>query len=363
MSGGVDSSVSAALLLERGFSVEGLFMRNWEDDDEDGRCQATQDLIDAGAVCRRLGIPLHTANFSAEYRERVFRHFLNECRAGRSPNPDVLCNREIKFGHFLRWAKTLGAERIATGHYARIDPVDGAMLKGLDPNKDQSYFLHTVPRAALERVIFPLGALSKPEVRALAVKFGFANHAKKDSVGICFIGERQFPEFLSRYITLRPGPIVDLSGQVIGRHRGAAGYTWGQRRGLGIGGGHGGGGQAWYVAGKHMRCNELLAVPGQDHPALYRSALWAAQIHWHEAPPSRCRAKIRHRQADQACAIEELAADGSRCRVRFEQPQWAVSPGQSVVFYDASRCLGGGVIESSECPPIDCETRPSHWQD
>ena len=362
MSGGVDSSVSAALLVEQGYRVEGLFMRNWEEDDEQAACTAAQDLIDAAAVCERLGIPLHTANFSAEYRESVFRRFLDELGAGRTPNPDVLCNREIKFGHFLRHADSLGADWIATGHYARVDRRDGSLLKGADPDKDQAYFLHSVADSALARTLFPLGAMSKSATRALAAERGLANHAKKDSVGICFIGQRPFAAFVSRYLPPRPGRIVDLSGRAIGEHRSVAYYTWGQRRGLGIGGGHGDG-QAWYVAGKHVGLNELLAVPGHDHPALHHRALRAEQLRWRQDPSTAHAAKIRHRQADQACAIEQLSADGTRCLVRFERPQWAVSPGQAVVFYDGERCVGGGVIESAQWPMNDCKTRPSHWPD
>ena len=361
MSGGVDSSVSAALLLDRGLRVEGLFMRSWQDDGDDPACTAAEDLIDAAAVCERLDIPLHTADFRAEYRESVFRRFLDELGAGRTPNPDVLCNRKIKFGCFLRRAEALGADRIATGHYARVDP-DGGLLKGADPDKDQSYFLHAVPASALARAVFPLGAMRKSAVRALAAARGFANHDKPDSVGICFVGRRPFAAFLARHLPERPGRIVDLAGRTIGRHRGVAYYTWGQRRGLGIGGGAGDG-KPWYVAGKHPGLNELLAVPGRDHPALRHRALRAERVRWRRAAPARLAAKIRHRQADQACAIERLSGDGARCLVRFERPQWAISPGQAVVFYDGERCVGGGVIESPQCPMSDCETKPSHWRD
>lgn len=350
LSGGVDSSVAALRLLEAGYRVEALFMKNWEEDDREGRCAAAQDLADARAVAGRLGIALRTVNFAAEYWERVFERFLAELRAGRTPNPDVLCNREIKFRAFLDHALALGAGHIATGHYARLaDGPDGpVLLQGIDPDKDQSYFLHAVPPQALRRSLFPLGGLRKARVRAIAREAGLPNHARPDSTGICFIGERRFDAFLARFLPAVPGDIETPEGEVVGRHRGLVHYTAGQRRGLGIGGRRGRDGAAWYVAGKDLARNVLIAVEGRDHPVLYHDGLEAGELRWCPTPPAlplRCSARIRHRQRPQPCRVEPAGA--GRCRVWFETPQRAVAPGQSVVLYDGERCLGGGVIETA----------------
>lgn len=349
LSGGVDSAVAALLLRDQGLRVQGLFMKNWDEDDADGECNAAVDLRDAQAVSTQLGIPLHAVNFSSEYWDRVFAHFLDEYRAGRTPNPDVLCNREIKFRAFLDHALGLGAARIATGHYARARYHAGAwrLYKGLDPDKDQSYFLHLLDQTQLSRAVFPLGELRKQTVRKLAARAGFANHAKKDSTGVCFIGERNFRKFLSRFLPAKPGPIQTLDGRVIGEHQGVMYHTLGQRHGLGIGGQREGRDAPWYVVDKDCRHNTLTVVQGADHPQLYSAGLIAAQVHWIAgAPPARlrCQAKIRYRQADQTCTLDRLAED--RYQVLFENPQRAVAPGQSVVFYAGDECLGGGVIES-----------------
>lgn len=351
MSGGVDSSVTALILQQQGYPVEGLFMKNWDEDDNTEYCTARADLADAQKVCDRLGIHLHTANFAAEYWDNVFEHFLAEYRAGRTPNPDVLCNREIKFKVFMEYAELLGGELIATGHYVRRFDRGGHtyLLKGLDPNKDQSYFLHAVGEAEFSRSLFPLGELEKPEVRRLAAEYGLATHAKKDSTGICFIGERRFKDFLQHYLPAQPGRIETPEGQVIGEHSGLMYYTLGQRQGLGIGGVAGAEEAPWFVADKDLERNVLVAVQG-DHPLLYSQHLEASQIHWINGEPEskskqlRCRAKTRYRQPDQDCELELL--DG-RLRVHFDQPQRAVTPGQSVVFYDGDCCLGGAVIESA----------------
>ncbi|MEJ2379891.1 MAG: tRNA 2-thiouridine(34) synthase MnmA [Gammaproteobacteria bacterium] len=349
MSGGVDSSVAALQLLDQGFEVAGLFMKNWEEDDTAGHCTAEEDLRDAAAVCRQLGIQLHTVNFSADYWDRVFEYFLAEYRAARTPNPDVMCNKEIKFRAFLDHALTLGADYIATGHYARVIR-DGhgrlRLLKGADPGKDQSYFLYTLNQEQLGRVLFPLGDLCKSEVRKRAAAAGFANHAKKDSTGICFIGERDFRTFLSRYLPAQPGPIRTPDGRHLGTHQGLMYYTLGQRQGLGIGGRRDAGEQPWYVVEKRVDDNVLVVAQGHDHPLLYRSTLEAMDLHWVAgAPPAlplHCSAKTRYRQPDQDCIVT-AAADG-RLHVRFSRPQRAVTPGQSVVFYHEEACLGGGVI-------------------
>ncbi|MCP4698056.1 MAG: tRNA 2-thiouridine(34) synthase MnmA [Gammaproteobacteria bacterium] len=348
VSGGVDSSVAAYLLKEQGCSVHGLFMKNWEEDDKDGHCSAAEDLADARAVCNRLDIPLHTVNFSGEYWEQVFTHFLAEYKAGRTPNPDVLCNREIKFKAFLEYALQLGGTGIATGHYARIHREDGKfqLLKGCDPAKDQSYFLYTLNQTQLAQSRFPLGELHKSEVRKLAEQASLATHAKKDSTGICFIGERRFKTFLARFLPPRPGPVETPEGHCIGRHDGLMYYTLGQRQGLGIGGQKGGSGQPWYVAGKDLPNNRLIAVQGHNHPLLFTNHLNAADVHWITAPPPSlpyaCRAKTRYRQPDQDCRITRLA--DNCCKVHFDRPQRAVTPGQSVVFYQGEQCLGGGII-------------------
>jgi tRNA-specific 2-thiouridylase len=349
ISGGVDSAVAALLLKQQGYRVQGLFMKNWEEDDADGRCSAEEDLRDARQVCETLGIELHTRNFSAEYWDRVFRYFLREYEAGRTPNPDVLCNREIKFKVFLEHAMELGADRIATGHYARSDRSGGRfrLYKGKDPGKDQTYFLYTLGQHPLSRSLFPLGGLHKSEVRKLAQQAGFANSGKKDSTGICFIGERNFRQFLQRYLPAQPGEIQTADGRVIGRHQGLMYYTLGQRKGLGLGGIQGFPEEPWYVIGKNLENNVLLVGQGHDHPMLFHRALEAGQLHWtaEEPPrlPLRCAAKTRYRQAEQPCTVHATASD--RLRVEFDQPQWAMTPGQSVVFYQGDECLGGGIIE------------------
>jgi tRNA-specific 2-thiouridylase len=350
MSGGVDSSVAALLLLQQGFQVEGLFMKNWEEDDGTEYCTAREDLADAQLVADKLGIHLHSANFAAEYWDNVFEHFLAEYRAGRTPNPDILCNREIKFKAFLEYALMLGADLIATGHYTRRGEVDGSgtLLKGLDHNKDQSYFLHAVGHAELEHSLFPVGELEKPAVRRLAEENGLQTHDKKDSTGICFIGERRFTDFLQQYIPAQPGEIHDLDGVFLGQHQGLMYHTMGQRQGLGIGGLAGRGDAPWYVVEKDLDNNVLLVAQGNDHPALFKSTLYASEIHWISgvvpALPLTCMAKTRYRQPDQACMIN---IHSSGFVVSFEQPQRAITPGQSVVFYQEDLCLGGGVIEAA----------------
>ena len=352
MSGGVDSSVSALLLMQQGYQVEGLFMKNWEEDDGTEYCTAKEDLADAQAVCDKLGIKLHTANFAAEYWDNVFEHFLEEYRAGRTPNPDILCNREIKFRAFLDYAKMLGADLIATGHYVRRGDSDGkaVLLKGLDNNKDQSYFLHQVGEVELSQSLFPVGELEKPHVRALAEEHDLVTFNKKDSTGICFIGERRFADFLKQYLPAQPGKIETPDGDVIGEHQGLMYYTIGQRQGLHIGGLANYPEEPWFVADKDLERNVLIAVQGKEHDLLYAGWLTATDIFWisGEAPalPHRCKAKVRYRQPDQNCVIEQ-GADGGYL-VRFDKPQRAVTPGQSVVFYDDDLCLGGGVIETTE---------------
>ncbi|WP_120995326.1 tRNA 2-thiouridine(34) synthase MnmA [Stutzerimonas urumqiensis] len=350
MSGGVDSSVSALLLLEQGYQVEGLFMKNWEEDDGTEYCTAKDDLADAQAVCETLGIKLHTANFSAEYWDNVFEHFLAEYRAGRTPNPDILCNREIKFKAFLDYALMLGADLIATGHYVRRRDRHGRceLLKGLDPNKDQSYFLHAVGGEQLARTLFPVGELEKPEVRAIAEKHGLATARKKDSTGICFIGERRFTDFLKQYLPAQPGAIETTEGVAVGQHSGLMYHTIGQRQGLGIGGLREADPTPWYVVGKDLDRNVLIVAQGNEHPMLFSGTLTASDIYWVNpvdvSTPLRLTAKVRYRQSDQACTLSR-SADGYV--VTFDEPQRAVTPGQSVVFYDAEVCLGGGVIESA----------------
>ena len=352
MSGGVDSSVSALLLKEQGYRVEGLFMKNWEEDDGTEYCTARQDYADAQAVADKLGIPLHGANFAAEYWDNVFEHFLAEYRAGRTPNPDILCNREIKFRAFLDYALMLGADSIATGHYARRgeDQGLGTLLKGLDANKDQSYFLHAVGHRELEQTLFPLGGMEKPAVRELARRHELATAKKKDSTGICFIGERRFTDFLQQYLPARPGEIHSIDGEKLGRHQGLMYHTIGQRQGLGIGGLANHGDAPWYVVDKDLERNILLVAQGNDHPALFKSTLFSREILWiagsEPVLPLACSAKVRYRQADQACTLRrDESADGTVYRVDFDQPQRAVTPGQSVVFYQGERCLGGGIIE------------------
>jgi tRNA-uridine 2-sulfurtransferase len=352
MSGGVDSSVAAWLLLQQGYEVQGLFMSNW-DEDEDGYCTAAEDYQDARQVCEQLQIPLHKVSFAGEYRERVFSYFLEEYRHGRTPNPDVLCNREIKFGVCYDYARRLGAEWVATGHYARVehDPSQSRarLLRGLDPNKDQSYFLHAMPGDALAHTLFPIGDLQKSEVRRLAREQTLPVFDKKDSTGICFIGERPFAQFLETYLPAQPGHIETLEGRRVGQHRGLMYYTLGQRQGLGIGGRNDAGEAPWYVADKDLVRNVLIVVQGHDHAAMQRSEAWASQLAWvagePPAPRFECTAKVRYRQADQPCHVE-LLEDGG-VHVRFRQPQRAVTPGQYVVFYVGDVCLGGGVVDKT----------------
>ena len=345
LSGGVDSSVAALRLLEAGYAVQGLFMSNWAEDEE-GYCQSAEDFQAARGVSELLGIPLHYADFSRQYREQVFQAFLDGYRAGVTPNPDVLCNREIKFGSFLQHALRLGAGLIATGHYARTDG-HGRLLRAADAGKDQTYFLHAVSREALRRTLFPLGALLKREVRAIAKANGLANHDRKDSTGICFIGERPFAEFLGRYLDDQSGAIEDPAGRRLGRHQGLSRYTLGQRQGLRVGGVAGAGDAPWYVAGKDPERNVLLVVQGHDHPGLFSDRLTAMAPHWIEGEPPglplACTARTRHRQPDQPCRVE--AAGDGRLAVRFDSPQRALTPGQFVVFYAGDLCLGGATIE------------------
>ena len=351
MSGGVDSSVAALLLQRGGTPVAGLFMKNWEEDDRGGACPAEADAADAEAVCRVLGIEFHARNFAAEYWDHVFEHFLAEYRAGRTPNPDVLCNREIKFKTFLEHAQDLGAERIATGHYARIEDRDGRrhLLRACDADKDQSYFLHALGQEQLARTLFPLGGMRKPEVRALAREAGLPTHAKRDSTGICFIGERDFREFLGRYIPALPGPIETPDGTRLGEHAGVMFHTLGQRGGLGIGGLRERSGAPWYVVGKDLGRQALIVDQGQDSPHLRSSRLAATDATWIAGSPPgdsfRCTAKTRYRQPDQAC---EVLVHAGEIAVVFDHPQRAVTPGQSVVLYSGDECLGGAVIAATD---------------
>lgn len=374
LSGGVDSAVSAYLLKQQGHEVVGVFMKNWEDDDQpasgsgdDGHCTSRQDFLDAASVADVLGIEIEHVNFAADYKDRVFADFLREYQAGRTPNPDVLCNAEIKFKAFLDHAMRLGAEHIATGHYARVRQVDGAfqLLKGLDPLKDQSYFLHRLNQAQLSKTLFPVGELPKTEVRRIAAEIGLPNAKKKDSTGICFIGERPFREFLNRYLAHTPGPIKDDRGRVIGEHVGLSFYTLGQRKGIGIGGlkargaSRGGSDHApWFTARKDMATNTLYVVQGHDHPWLQSSALTADDASWvagRPPAPGLLAAKTRYRQVDAPCRLSPGSGAGSvsssvspprgpAFKLRFETPQWAATPGQSAVLYDGEICLGGGVI-------------------
>ena len=357
MSGGVDSSVAALLLKRQGHDVLGLFMKNWEDDDTDEYCTARADLVDAVAVADTLGIDIEVINFSTEYKERVFAEFLAEYGAGRTPNPDVLCNAEIKFRAFLDHALTLGADSIATGHYARISHVDDRteLLRGADPSKDQSYFLYRLDQAQLAHSVFPVGGLEKRGVRAIARDHGLAVHAKRDSTGICFIGERPFREFLNRYLPMQPGSMCTPEGKVIGRHDGLMFYTIGQRQGLRIGGRRDGEGSAWYVAAKDIAGNRMILVQGHDHPLLYARRLTCTRLSWIRGmPPDPSRAysaKTRYRQKDAPCRITAIGDD--RCQIEFEAPQWAITPGQSVVVYDKETCLGGGIIEAAHASTPD----------
>ncbi|GAA0888638.1 tRNA 2-thiouridine(34) synthase MnmA [Rhodanobacter soli] len=353
ISGGVDSSVAALLLQQAGYEVEGLFMQNWEEDDRSGPCTTDADRKDAVAVCGRLGIPFHARNFAAEYWDGVFEHFLAEYRAGRTPNPDVLCNREIKFKTFLDEAHALGADKIATGHYARVDCVGGRyrLLRAVDAAKDQSYFLHALGQQQLAATLFPLGGIEKPRVREMAREAALPTHAKKDSTGICFIGERDFRGFLSQYIPARPGEMRTPDGELIGEHQGVMYYTLGQRNGLGIGGRHGASGEAWYVVGKDVAANVLYVAQGGENRWLYSQRLQSEAPTWVDgAAPSahfRCTARTRYRQSDQACEVSVLDAG---LEVRFDEPQRAVTPGQSVVLYDGDVCLGGAVIAATDAP-------------
>ncbi|BAC59393.1 tRNA (5-methylaminomethyl-2-thiouridylate)-methyltransferase [Vibrio parahaemolyticus RIMD 2210633] len=354
MSGGVDSSVSAYLLKQQGYQVEGLFMKNWEEDDNEEYCTAAEDLADAQAVCDKLGIHLHTINFAAEYWDNVFEYFLAEYKAGRTPNPDILCNKEIKFKAFLEFAdEVLEADYIAMGHYVRRSfPENGEkpqMLRGLDSNKDQSYFLYTLSHEQVARSLFPVGDLEKPEVRRIAEEQGLITAKKKDSTGICFIGERKFTEFLGRYLPAQPGNIETPEGEVIGQHQGLMYHTLGQRKGLHIGGRKGGGGNEdpWFVGEKDLDRNVLIAVQGKDHPMLKSEGLLASQLHWVDREPIRdvmkCTVKTRYRQQDIPCTI--IPIDDENIKVIFDEPQIAVTPGQSAVFYKDDVCLGGGIIE------------------
>jgi len=355
MSGGVDSSVTAWLLKQQGYEVIGLFMKNWEDDDDDEYCSTRQDWIDAVSVADVLGIDIEAVNFAAEYKDRVFAEFLREYQAGRTPNPDVLCNAEIKFKAFLDHALQLGAERIATGHYARVRAVgDGfQLLKAADASKDQSYFLHRLNQAQLSKTLFPLGELHKTEVRRIAERLKLPNARKKDSTGICFIGERPFREFLNRYLAYQAGPMKTADGTTVGQHVGLSFYTLGQRKGIGLGGMKtAADGTAWYVAAKDIASNTLYVVQGHDHPWLLSGTLNAGQASWVAGQPPHAgalTAKTRYRQADVGC---HFAADGDGTfRLRFDAPQWAVTPGQSAVLYDGDICLGGGIIDGAARAP------------
>ncbi|MBX3621119.1 MAG: tRNA 2-thiouridine(34) synthase MnmA [Rhizobacter sp.] len=356
LSGGVDSAVSAHLLKQQGFEVIGIFMKNWEDDDDDEYCSSRQDFLDAASVADVLGIEIEHVNFAADYKDRVFAEFLREYQAGRTPNPDVLCNAEIKFKAFLDHALRLGAGKIATGHYARVRERNGEfeLLKGLDPLKDQSYFLHRLTQSQLAKTMFPVGELPKTEVRRIAAEIGLPNAKKKDSTGICFIGERPFREFLNRYLANTPGPIKDDRGRTVGEHVGLSFYTLGQRKGIGIGGlkerGAAKGGsehEPWFVARKDMAANTLYVVQGHDHPWLQAEGLSADDLSWvaGRAPTAgRLAAKTRYRQSDAPCEIVHTPGGFT---LHFDQPQWAVTPGQSAVVYDGEVCLGGGVIASA----------------
>ncbi len=351
MSGGVDSSVAALRLKQAGYEVEGLFMKNWNEDDGTEYCTAAADLIDAEAVCCQLDIPLHTANFAREYWDNVFSHFLEQYSHGRTPNPDVLCNREIKFKIFIEHAQMLGAARIATGHYARTRERDGKLelLKGRDVGKDQSYFLHAVPAAQLARALFPLGELTKVEVRDIAKRAGFHNHAKPDSTGICFIGERRFRDFLARYLPSESGTIRSVEGRVLGEHTGVAHYTIGQRQGLGVGGIRGAQDSPWYVVAKDLANNVLIVAQGNEHPALFSQSLTTSEMHWINGAPAlpfECAAKTRYRQPDASCEVAR--SNDSGYVISFSEPQRAITPGQYVCLYADEVCLGGGVIEQVE---------------
>jgi tRNA-uridine 2-sulfurtransferase len=348
MSGGVDSSVTALLLKQQGFRVLGLFMKNWEEHDEQGICRSAMDYEDVRRVCGQIDIPYYGVNFVEEYQNQVFAQFIEDFKRGLTPNPDILCNREIKFKVFLDKAMELGADFLATGHYCQnLQNENGhCLVKGIDSQKDQTYFLYTVSRSILQKVLFPIGGLEKGEVRRIARQYGLATSEKKDSTGICFIGKRHFRTFLGQYIAAQPGNFETLQGKVVGKHQGAAFYTLGQRKGLGIGGA----GEAWFVVGKDMNRGVVFVEQGADHPALYCNALIATQLSWVAgSPPSlpfACHSKVRYRQADQPCVIQKI--EENQAWVHFPRPQRAVTPGQSIVFYDGAVCLGGGVIQQTQ---------------
>jgi tRNA-uridine 2-sulfurtransferase len=348
MSGGVDSSVAALVLKEQGYNVIGIFMKNWDEKDDDGACTATEDYEDVRRVCDQIGIPYYTVNFVKEYWDRVFTYFLDEYKKGRTPNPDVMCNKEIKFKAFLDYALKIGADYLATGHYAQVDFIDGEykMLRAVDSNKDQTYFLCQLGQHQLSKTMFPIGHLKKPELRDIAVKYGLKTATKKDSTGVCFIGERNFHKFLGNYLPSQPGDIKTLTGQVLGKHDGLMYYTLGQRKGLGIGGI--GTGEPWFVVDKDLKKNILYVVQGEDHPALLSYGLEASDLNWvSDNKPKgtfKCTAKFRYRQPDQGVTVH-MKADNS-CTVIFDEPQRAVTPGQEVVFYEGEVCLGGGAINS-----------------
>ena len=352
MSGGVDSSVAALLLIEQGYDVEGLFMKNWEEDDDEEYCAAAVDLKDASDICQTLGIKLHSINFSSEYWDRVFQHFLDEYSAGRTPNPDILCNKEIKFRAFLEHAQSLGADKIATGHYARTRKHGDRtqLLRGKDSNKDQSYFLHALNQHQLSHAMFPIGEFDKPDIRDLAKENNLVTHDKKDSTGICFIGERRFSTFLEKFLPAKPGIIQTVDGTEIGQHNGLMYYTLGQRKGLGIGGLKESDEEPWYVVEKDLINNILKVAQGHNHPAMFHNTLEASQINWIENGDTTeitafgpLTAKIRYRQDDQACELHRV--DSKHYKIHFERAQRAITPGQSVVFYNKEICLGGGVID------------------
>ena len=342
MSGGVDSSVAALLLKLQGYKVIGLFMKNWDEITADGTCPADADYQDVIKVCEKIDVPYYSVNFVKEYWDGVFQEFLNDYRNGFTPNPDVLCNREIKFKVFFQRAKLLGADYLATGHYCQVREIQGShcLIKGVDQNKDQTYFLYAVEREVFKEVLFPIGHLPKPKVRELAAKFDLATSQKKDSTGICFIGERNFKNFLSGYIATSRGNFIDMKGKVLGQHDGTCFYTLGQRKGMGIGGP----GEAWFVVAKNHQKNEVILAQGQDHPALYADGLWAVELNWLVPPPEgtfRCKAKVRYRQEERECTVTVL---GDRIKVVFDRAERALTPRQSVVFYQGEICLGGGII-------------------
>ncbi len=348
MSGGVDSSTTALILKKQGYDVEGFFMKNWDKDDEKDYCPVKEDMLDAAEVCKKIGINFHKKNFSRDYWDSVFEHFISEYKAGRTPNPDILCNKEVKFKVFLNYALKLGADYIATGHYARVNQLNNKfqLLKGVDDNKDQSYFLYTLQQDQLAKVLFPIGELKKPLVRQLAEEAGFTIHDKKDSTGICFIGERKFKDFLQQFIPTNPGDIVNTDNIVIGKHDGLMYHTLGQRKGLGIGGGHGETDDPWFVADKDLQNNRLIAVQGKQHPLLNHQYLVAENLDWvaQVAPKNKTllKAKIRYRQIEQPCTI--IKNTGQKITVKFTEEQTAIAPGQSIVFYENDKCLGGGII-------------------